>query len=239
MAFGAEHGRIFRMMVVQGLKLSAAGPRLRGRRGAHPDERHPVACSSAWSQPIPRRSAPWRSGSCHRRVACGVPALRAARLDPMVALRDEKLSSGTLNRDSPRGQSTVECPRLAADTERWRGSRRAGLVGREGVRGQLDEGDCQIVVGDGAHVAGVERVGLRAAAGGDDDNLHQRVAALDADGVDRAPGVARDAFEPKVIPASATSAVCPGARTTSRDTGEGADGLLSEHAVTRQKTKNR
>ena len=34
MAFGAEHGRIFRMMVVQGLKLSAAGLVVRRRRGA-------------------------------------------------------------------------------------------------------------------------------------------------------------------------------------------------------------
>jgi putative ABC transport system permease protein len=89
MAFGAEHGRIFRMMVFEGLKLSAAGlafgivaalvltnviqSMLIGVEPADP------ATFGAMSLGFLIIAA----------VACGVPALRAARLDPMVALRDE------------------------------------------------------------------------------------------------------------------------------------------------------
>jgi predicted permease len=89
MAFGAEHGRIFRMMVAQGLKLSAAG----------------LACGVAAAliltsvirsllvgvEPTdPATFAAVAAGFLLiAAVACGVPALRAARLDPMAALRDE------------------------------------------------------------------------------------------------------------------------------------------------------
>ena len=89
MAFGAEHGRIFRMMVVQGLKLSAAG----------------LACGIAAALILtsvirsllvgvePTDPATFGAMALGflliAAVACGVPALRAARLDPMVALRDD------------------------------------------------------------------------------------------------------------------------------------------------------
>ena len=89
MAFGAEQGRIFRMMVGQGLKLSAAG----------------LACGAAAALVLTRviqsmlvgvePTDPATFGSMAAgflliaAVACGVPALRAARLDPMVALRDD------------------------------------------------------------------------------------------------------------------------------------------------------
>ena len=89
MAFGAEHSRIFRMMVGQGLKLSVAG----------------LACGAAAALVLTRviqsmlvgvePTDPVTFGSMAAgflliaAVACGVPALRAARLDPMVALRDD------------------------------------------------------------------------------------------------------------------------------------------------------
>ena len=89
MAFGAEQGRIFRMMVGQGLKLSAAG----------------LACGAAAALVLtrviqsmlvgvePTDPATFASMAAGflliAAVACGVPALRAARLDPMVALRDD------------------------------------------------------------------------------------------------------------------------------------------------------
>jgi putative ABC transport system permease protein len=89
MAFGAEHGRIFRMMVLQGLKLSAAG----------------LACGVAAALILtnviqsmlvgvePTDPATFGAMALGflliAAIACGVPALRAARLDPMVALRDD------------------------------------------------------------------------------------------------------------------------------------------------------
>jgi predicted permease len=89
MAFGAEHGRIFRMMVAQGLKLSAAG----------------LVCGVAAALILtsviqsllvgvePTDPATFVAMIVGflliAAVASGVPALRAARLDPMVALRDE------------------------------------------------------------------------------------------------------------------------------------------------------
>ena len=89
MAFGAEHGRIFRMMVTQGLKLSAAG----------------LACGVAAALILtgviqsmlvgvePTDPATFGAMTVGflliAAVACGLPAFRAARLDPMVALRDE------------------------------------------------------------------------------------------------------------------------------------------------------
>ncbi len=89
MAFGAEHGAIFRMMVAQGIRLSAAGIAcgivaalaLTGVMrtllvGVEPTDPVTFAAMAAGFFAIAI-------------VACGVPALRAARLDPMVALREE------------------------------------------------------------------------------------------------------------------------------------------------------
>jgi putative ABC transport system permease protein len=89
MAFGAEHSRIFKMMVTQGLKLSAAG----------------IICGVAAALALTgvirsmligvEATDPATFGAMVvgflliAAVACGVPAFRAARLDPMVALRDE------------------------------------------------------------------------------------------------------------------------------------------------------
>jgi predicted permease len=89
MAFGAEHGRIFRMMVFEGLKLSAAGLAF-GIVAAL------VLTNVIQSMLIgvePTDPATFGAMSVGflliAAVACGVPALRAARLDPMVALRDD------------------------------------------------------------------------------------------------------------------------------------------------------
>jgi putative ABC transport system permease protein len=89
MAFGAGHGAIFRMMVAQGLRLSAAGIAcglvaafaLTGVMrtllvGVEPTDPVTFAAMAAGFFVIAI-------------IACGVPALRAARLDPMVALREE------------------------------------------------------------------------------------------------------------------------------------------------------
>ena len=89
MAFGAAHRTIFGMMVMQGLKLSAAGIALglvaalvlTGAMrtmlvGVEPTDPATFAAICVGFLVIAA-------------VACGVPALRAARLDPMVALRDE------------------------------------------------------------------------------------------------------------------------------------------------------
>jgi predicted permease len=89
MAFGAEHARIFRMMVVQGLKLSAAGLAFG------------ICAALALTNVIrsmlvgveatdPATYAAMIVGFLViAAIACAVPSLRAARLDPMVALRDE------------------------------------------------------------------------------------------------------------------------------------------------------
>ena len=89
MAFGAEHRSIFRMMVGQGLWLSAAGIScgllaafaLTGVMrtmliGVQPTDPATFLAMAAGFLVIAT-------------VACGVPALRAARMDPMVALRDD------------------------------------------------------------------------------------------------------------------------------------------------------
>jgi putative ABC transport system permease protein len=89
MAFGARHASIFQMMVAQGLTLSAAGifvgvavallltSAIRTMLvGVEPTDPATFAAMAVGFLLIAA-------------VACGVPALRAARLDPMVALRDE------------------------------------------------------------------------------------------------------------------------------------------------------
>jgi predicted permease len=89
MAFGAEQGSIFRMMVGQGLKLSAAGivlgvlvalllvntmrSMLVGVKPTDPATFVAIAGTFILIAIL----------------ACGVPALRAARLNPLAALRDE------------------------------------------------------------------------------------------------------------------------------------------------------
>ena len=88
-AFGAEHRSIFGMMVGQGLRLSAAGIgcgllaafALTGVMrtmlvGVQPTDPATFVAMAAGFLVIAI-------------VACGVPALRAARMDPMVALRDD------------------------------------------------------------------------------------------------------------------------------------------------------
>jgi putative ABC transport system permease protein len=89
MAFGAGNGSIFRMMVGQGLKLSAAGIvvgvliallLVGGMRsmlvGVEPTDPATFAAIAVTFFVIAI-------------VACGVPALRAARLSPLTALREE------------------------------------------------------------------------------------------------------------------------------------------------------
>jgi putative ABC transport system permease protein len=89
MAFGAEHSRIFRMMVVQGLKLSATG--IVFGVGAALILTTVIQSMLIGVEP----TDPTTFGAIVvgflviAAVACGVPALRAARLDPMVALRDD------------------------------------------------------------------------------------------------------------------------------------------------------
>jgi predicted permease len=89
MAFGAAHGRIFRMMVGQGLWLSTAGIS--------------VGLVAAWAltgvmqtmlvEVKPTDPATFAAMTLGflviAAIACGVPARRAARLDPLVALREE------------------------------------------------------------------------------------------------------------------------------------------------------
>jgi putative ABC transport system permease protein len=89
MAFGAPRGGIFKMMVVQGLRLSAAGIAI-GIAAA-------LLLTSAMKTMLvgveptdPATFAAMAAGFLViAAVACGLPALRASRLDPMVALRDE------------------------------------------------------------------------------------------------------------------------------------------------------
>jgi putative ABC transport system permease protein len=89
MAFGAEQGRIFKMMVAQGLKLSAAG--LACGVGAAFVLTEVIRTMLVGVEPTdPATFAGIAVGFLLiAGIACGVPALRAARLDPMVALREE------------------------------------------------------------------------------------------------------------------------------------------------------
>jgi putative ABC transport system permease protein len=89
MAFGAEHGRIFRMMVVQGLRLSAAGI-VAGMLAAWAFTGLMRTMLVGVEPTDPLTFAGMAAGLLViAAVACGAPALRAARLDPMVALREE------------------------------------------------------------------------------------------------------------------------------------------------------
>jgi putative ABC transport system permease protein len=89
MAFGAGHGSIFNMMVVQGLRLSAAGVGL----GIVAALLMTGAMRSMLVGVRPSDPATFIVMAVGfliiAAVACGLPALRASRLDPMVALRDD------------------------------------------------------------------------------------------------------------------------------------------------------
>jgi putative ABC transport system permease protein len=89
MAFGAGHGRIFRMMVLQGLRLSAAG--LAGGALAALVLTTAIRSMLVGVEPTDPLTFAAMAGAflLIAAVACGVPALRASRLDPMAALRDE------------------------------------------------------------------------------------------------------------------------------------------------------
>jgi putative ABC transport system permease protein len=89
MAFGAEQGGIFRMMVGLGLRLSALG--LVGGVAAALALTGAMRSMLVGVEPTdPVTFAAMALGFLVIAVvACGVPALRAARLDPMVALREE------------------------------------------------------------------------------------------------------------------------------------------------------
>ncbi len=89
MAFGAARGGIFKMMVVQGLRLSGIGVGI-GIVAA-------LVLTSAMKSmlvgvtPTDPLTFTAMAGAflLISAVACGLPALRASRMDPMVALRDE------------------------------------------------------------------------------------------------------------------------------------------------------
>ena len=89
MAFGAARGGIFRMMVIQGLRLSGIGVAI-GIVAA-------LVLTSAMKSMLvgvaptdPLTFAAMAGGFLLiAAVACGLPALRASRMDPMVALRDD------------------------------------------------------------------------------------------------------------------------------------------------------
>jgi len=89
MAFGAGHASIFNMMVGQGLRLSAAGVGL----GIIAALLMTGAMQSMLVGVGPSDPATFIVMTIGflviAAVACGLPALRASRLDPMVALRDE------------------------------------------------------------------------------------------------------------------------------------------------------
>lgn len=89
MAFGAAHGHIFAMMVGEGLRLSAVGIVI-GLAAA-------FALTGAMRTMLvgvePTDAATFTAMTVGflivAVIACGIPAFRAARLDPMVALREE------------------------------------------------------------------------------------------------------------------------------------------------------
>jgi putative ABC transport system permease protein len=89
MAFGAERGRIFGMMVMQGLKLSTAG--LAAGILAALVLTNVIQSLLVGVTPADPTTFAWVALGflVIAALACGIPALRAARLDPMVALRDD------------------------------------------------------------------------------------------------------------------------------------------------------
>ncbi len=89
MAFGAAHGEIFRMMVAQGVRLSAIG--IAAGIAAALALTGVMRTMLVGVQPAdPATFATMAVGFfVIAIVACGLPALRAARLDPMTALREE------------------------------------------------------------------------------------------------------------------------------------------------------
>jgi putative ABC transport system permease protein len=89
MAFGAEHARIFRMMVVQGLKLSAIGIAIGLVAAALLTDVIRTLLVGVQPTDPATFSAMALGFLVIAAIACGVPAFRASRLDPMVALRDE------------------------------------------------------------------------------------------------------------------------------------------------------
>jgi ABC-type antimicrobial peptide transport system permease subunit len=89
MAFGAAHGSIFRMMVIHGLRLSAIGV----GAGLVAAFLMTGAMQTMLVGVAPTDPATFGAMAVGflviAAIACGIPALRASRLDPMVALRDE------------------------------------------------------------------------------------------------------------------------------------------------------
>jgi putative ABC transport system permease protein len=89
MAFGAGHGSIFLMMVVEGLRLSAIGI-LFGLAAASMLTTGMRTMLVGVEPTDPATFVAMAGGFLAIAiVACGLPAWRASRLDPMVALRDE------------------------------------------------------------------------------------------------------------------------------------------------------
>ena len=88
-AFGAGRGRIFRMMIVQGLRLSAAGI-VAGIFAAWALTRLMRTMLVGVEPTDPLTFAGMAAGFLVIAAgACGAPARRAARLDPTAALREE------------------------------------------------------------------------------------------------------------------------------------------------------
>ena len=89
MAFGAARGGIFKMMVVQGLRLSGIGIGI-GIVAAllMTSAMKSMLVGVAPTDPL-TFAAMAGAFLVISAIACGLPALRASRMDPMVALRDE------------------------------------------------------------------------------------------------------------------------------------------------------
>jgi putative ABC transport system permease protein len=89
MAFGAENGSIFKMMVGQGLWLSAAG--IVAGAGAAILLTRAMRSMLVGVEPTDPATYLVMTAAflAIAAIACAVPALRAARLDPMTALRQE------------------------------------------------------------------------------------------------------------------------------------------------------
>ena len=94
MAFGAENGSIFKMMVGQGLWLSAAG--IVAGAGAAILLTRAMRSMLVGVEPTDPATFLVMTAAflAIAAIACAVPALRAARLDPMVALKDHADARG-------------------------------------------------------------------------------------------------------------------------------------------------